>query len=56
MQVSWIDNIYATISYAFLALLWIYVFAQIFYVGATISKVYAVHYGSLQKHKEEFEE
>jgi membrane protein len=55
MQVSWVDNIYATISYAFLALLWIYVFAQIFYIGATICKVYAVQYGSLQKHREEFE-
>lgn len=53
-QYSFVENIYATISYVLLAFIWVYVFAQIFYIGAEICKVYALHYGSLKKNKKEF--
>lgn len=54
MQQGLIGNVYATIGLALLALVWIYYFAQIFYIGAEINKVYALHYGSMKNKKREF--
>jgi membrane protein len=44
---SLVNSVYGAISGILLILLWVYYFAQIIYIGAEITKVYATHYGSL---------
>lgn len=50
---SLLNSIYGAISGILLILLWIYYFTQIFYIGAEITKVYAVVFGSLKNKQEE---
>lgn len=49
---SLVSTIYGAISGILLILLWTYYFAQIIYIGAEITKVYATHYGSMKDQKE----
>lgn len=51
IQRSLVDSVYGAISGVLLMLLWVYYFAQIIYIGAEITKVYATHYGSLKEQK-----
>jgi membrane protein len=48
-----VNTVYGAISGFLLILLWVYYFAQIIYVGAEITKVYATHYGSMKDQKKE---
>jgi len=49
---SLVSTIYGAISGILLILLWVYYFAQIIYIGAEITKIYATHYGSMKKQKD----
>ncbi len=50
---SLLNSIYGAISGLLLILIWIYYFTQIVYIGAEITKVYAVYFGSQKDKKTE---
>jgi len=50
-QRSLLNSVYSAISGILLIFLWMYYFAQLIYLGAEITKVYATHFGSLKSKK-----
>ncbi|MGO9565941.1 MAG: YihY/virulence factor BrkB family protein [Desulfomonilaceae bacterium] len=53
LRVSILGSVYGAAGSLFILLAWVYYSAQVFFLGAEITKVYATRYGSLSKARQE---